>query len=124
MQLVFRLIISLFVFLIIILTGLWMNKSGKPYHLLVLTVHKLIATGFLVLAVYTIYRLQQTTPLQFLEFLVCAGMAAVFLSAIVTGGLLSTSRPMPSILSLLHKAFAYACVIITGVVIVLLRDRF
>jgi len=116
-------IIAFCVFMIIVLSGLWLKKSGKPYHAIVLAVHKLVSTAGAVFIAYTCYQYQQANPLSSAELIACISLAVLFLAAIVTGGLISTARQMPSIISTLHNVSTYSSILITGVVLYMLRDR-
>ena len=52
---------------LIIVSGLWLSRTGRPLNVLILTVHKLIAVAGVALLVITLYRLNQTAPLSPVE---------------------------------------------------------
>ena len=102
-------------FVSIFLSGYWLSRSEKPYNVVVLTIHKLIAVAaFVLLAVIMIQSNRQAT-LSTIELVagVIAGM--FFLSLIVTGGLLSSDGQMPAVVSMLHKIAPYLTLIFSAI---------
>lgn len=91
------------VLVLVIVSGLWLSRSGRPLNVLILTIHKLIAVGGVVLLVITLYRLNQTTPLSSLEIAVTGVTILLFILLIVTGGLLSTAKVWPGIVLKIHQ---------------------
>ena len=102
-----RTIITSVLFLIIFLSGFWLSRSGKPYQVIVFTFHKLIALGVLAFLAVTVYRTHQTTPLEPLMWIAFAFTVVIFVATIVTGGLLSIDKPMPSSLTVVHNVFPF-----------------
>ncbi len=115
--------IAVFVFIIIFLSGFWLNKTAKPYNVLVLTIHKLISSGIIIYTVVTCYQLNKAAALNTSELILSLSMLAVFLSSIITGALLSTGNPMPSIVAVIHRVLSYMTVLFTGILIYFLRTR-
>jgi hypothetical protein len=90
--------------LMIFLSGLRVSRSGKPYPVFGFTVHKLAALGGLFILVRTAWL---SRPLEPLEWTLLAAAGLFFAALIITGGLLSLERPMPSILKGFHHAAPY-----------------
>jgi hypothetical protein len=122
MHFVLIMIVAVFVFLIIALSGLWMNKSGKPYNAVVLAIHKLLSTGILAFIIYTLYQWQKVVAFSSHVLMTCIALVVLFLIAIITGGVLSTGKQIPSAISLFHKASAYISIAGTGITLFLLKD--
>ena len=106
--------------LLIILSGFWLSRTGKPYSTLILTIHKLIGVGagiYLISSVYRIYKVGSISPI---------GLTAVvvtilfFVGLVATGGLLSSEKPMPVVVSGIHKFLPYLAVLSTGATIYIL----
>jgi hypothetical protein len=88
---------------VIFLLGFLLNRSGKPYNMLVFTAHKLISIGAVVYLTVMVLRAHQATPLNTLQWVVVGITVFCFLATILTGGLWSVERTMPGILLKLHQ---------------------
>jgi hypothetical protein len=108
-------------FLFILLTGYWLNRSGNPYHVLLVTFHKLIGLGTGVYLGLSLYRISKIVPLDSIQIVMIAITVLCFAVNVATGSLLSTNRPMPKAVSLLNKYFPYLTLVSTGGMIYLLR---
>jgi hypothetical protein len=107
-------------FLIMFLSGFWLNRTGKPYGTLIFTIHKLVGVGigiFLFIIIRQIY--QQTS------FIAVVIVAVFFIATVVTGSLLSipVSKPMPEIVHTLNKIFPYFTVLSTAITLYVLLYR-
>jgi len=89
-------------FLFVFLSGLWLNRSGRPINTIILTVHKFIALGTLILIGVTIYQVNQVDPLSTAAIAVTIITGILFVATIIAGGLLSLAKPV-SAMSLVHK---------------------
>ena len=101
-------------FLGIFLSGFWLNHSGKPYGLLIFTLHKLVALGAVIFLGLTVYRFQQVYPLNALQIGVLALTAVQFLITIATGGMLSVEKAMPALVLRLHQVAPFLTVLSAG----------
>jgi hypothetical protein len=99
-------------FLVIVVSGIWLSRSGRPLNGIVLTVHKLVALAAAIYVVITIYHTYQATGLGGLAL--AAGVIAglLFLGTGATGGALSTDKAMPAAVLRLHQ-FGSALTVIT-----------
>ncbi|HWQ46219.1 MAG TPA: hypothetical protein VN376_05090 [Longilinea sp.] len=102
-----KVLITAGLFLVIFILGYVMNRSGKPYSVLLLTVHKLASLGILVYLIVTAVQLNKVSPLTGLELTAVIAAVVFFVAAIVTGGLVSVDKPMPDFVSWLHKIIPY-----------------
>ena len=89
-------------FLCVFLSGLWLNRSGRPINTIILTIHKLIALGTLIFIGVTIYQVSQVASLSTAAVAATAFTGISFVATIITGGLLSLAKPV-SALSIVHK---------------------
>ncbi len=110
-------------FLVVIVSGLWLGKSSNPLNVAVLTVHKLVAVAVLVILAVTCYRMNEVSALGTLTTAVVAMTVIVFLGAIASGGFLSTGKEMPSVVLIVHRATSALSVLSTGMLMFLLRNR-
>lgn len=105
---------------LIVFSGHWLSSAGKPYGTLLLTVHKLVSVGVVVLLVIALVRAHRAEGLGGLEILGGALTGLFFLSLIATGGLLSTDLQVPVIVSRLHQIAPYLTILTTAVTLYLL----
>ncbi|NJC96371.1 MAG: hypothetical protein C3F07_18395 [Anaerolineales bacterium] len=104
-------------FLIMFLSGFWLNRKGKPYDTLIFTIHKMIGLGMGIFLYMTIRQIHRTASLDPIEILLVAFTVLSFLATVTTGSLLSVpvSKPMPDIVSTLNKIFPYITVLSTAI---------
>lgn len=102
-------------FLLIFLSGFWLSRTGRPYSMVIITIHKLVglATGvFLGLTVYRIHKVAPLSPPQIAAIVITI---LCFVVNVATGSLLSTNKPMPETVSIINKWFPYLTAISTGI---------
>ena len=107
--------------LFVLLTGYWLNHLGSPYHVLLVTLHKLIGLGtgiYLGLNLYWTSRITSFSPIQIAMIAITVLCFAV---NVATGSLLSTNKPMPKAVSLINKFFPYLALVGTVGMIYMLR---
>jgi hypothetical protein len=115
--------VGLFI-LVIVLSGIWLGQSGKPYGTLLFTIHKLagLATGVWLAVI--VYQTHQTAPLSLLEIAAVAVTVLFFVGTVAAGGLLSIDNPMPAVVSTLHRVLPALAVLSTaGTLYLLLGGR-
>jgi hypothetical protein len=118
-----RLLGSGLLVVLIFASGFWVSRAGKPYPALNFNIHKLIALATVVLFGILISKVNKATPLDSTQWLAVVITGVCALVTILSGGLVSIDRPMPAILSTLHKVFPYLSVFSVGWVLysILLR---
>jgi len=110
-------------FLFIFLTGYRLSRSGKPYSMAVLAIHKLISLAAVALLVMTILQMNRAARLDAAELAAGVVTGLVLLGTMATGGLLSTDKPMPAIVHTLHKIMPFLAVLSNVVTLYLLLSR-
>jgi hypothetical protein len=110
-------------YLFIFLSGFWLSHSGRPYSVIILTIHKLIALAAVVWLGITVYQVNQAAKLSALESLAVVVTGLFFLGTIVSGGLLSTDKTMPGVILRLHQITPYLTVLSTTATLYLLSRR-
>ena len=112
-------------FLLILFSGYWLSRSGKPYNTIVFTIHKLIALAAVVLLGLAIRRVHQVGPLSTIEWSAAIVTGLFFVGTIATGGVLSvpTDKPVPAIVHKLHQVTPYLTICATVATLYLLRGR-
>lgn len=112
-----------FLYIFIFLSGVWLNRSGQPYGVIVLTVHKLIAVAALALLGRSLYQANQLAGLSATELAAGVATGLLFVGTIAAGGLLATGKPMPTVVSTVHQVLPFLTVFATGVTLFLLSGR-
>jgi hypothetical protein len=107
-------------FLFILLSGIWLSRSGKPLNGIILTIHKLISLAAVVFLVLTVYQINQAADLSAIGLVASAVAGLFFLGAIITGGLLSTGKPMPAAILTMHQVVPFLTILFTAVTLYLL----
>jgi hypothetical protein len=106
-----KFIIAGVLFVLIILSGFWLSRTGRPLNTAILTVHKLLALGAGVYLAITIYRLHQAAPLGPLEMAVSLVTLAFFLALIATGGMLSAAKTVPALVQRAHQVIPFMVIL-------------
>src|SRR3990172_2513910 len=83
-------------FLFIFFSGFWLSRTGKPYSMLIVTIHKLIGLAAGIYLGLTVYRIHQASPLSTVQITAVVVTILFFAVNVATGSLLSTNRSMPA----------------------------
>ena len=116
-------------FLVILLSGYGLSRSGKPYGTIVFNVHKLIAVAAVVTLGITVYRMNRAGTLPAAGLLSAIVTGVFFIGTMATGGALSVEAGTPvtmpatvlAIVHKLHQVTPYLTVLSTAVTLFLLR---
>jgi hypothetical protein len=109
------------VFLLTLASGVWLSNSGKPLNTVILTLHKLIALGAVIVTALQIYETLKTTEIQaaVIALLIVAGLCVVAL--FVTGALMSMGRRAYDLLLTTHRVAPLLAVMAMAATIYLLN---
>ena len=108
-------------FLFIILSGLWLSKSGRPFSTGILTIHKLISIGAVVFLAITIYQINKTSRLSTIDLVAAVVNGVFFLTTIITGGLVSALKTTPTAIIRVHQITPWLTTLSTAASLILLR---
>lgn len=100
-------------FIFILLSGLWLYRTGRPYRSSILTVHKLISLGALVFLFINARQRVRTAAAQPLDLAAYWLVGLFFLIAIISGGVQSAFKSPPVIGLILHRLAASLAVLST-----------
>jgi len=109
-----------FLFLLTFISGFWLSRSGKPFNAIVLTIHKLISLAAAVFLGIAMYQTNQVAALSTIQLTAGVVTGLFFLDAIVSGGLLSTDKPMPAAILTMHRITPFLTVLSAAVTLYLL----
>jgi len=101
-------------FLVIIASGLWLSHIGKPYHILILTAHKLISLAGGVYLAVTMFRVNQVSPLGPAAIAAGAVTLILFIAMLATGGILSAAKTVPAAVHKIHQFAPYLAILSTA----------
>jgi len=110
-------------FVLIFVTGLWLSRHGRPFNGAVLTIHKLIALTAAILLVVRVYQSNRVAALGMTELVAAAIAGLLFLDTGISGGLLSTDKPMPAAIRWMHWVTPFLTVLCTVVTLYLLASH-
>ncbi len=111
-------------FLLIFLSGLWVSRSGKPYHAGIFAIHKLIGLVVGILLAMIVLQTHRMDPLGLLEIGAVVVTVLLFVGTVAGGALLSIDRPLPAVVQRLHQVVPVLTVLSTsGTLYLLLSAR-
>jgi hypothetical protein len=90
-------------FALIVASGVWLTKSGRPLNTGIFTVHKLIALATLVFIIIIVRTLAKGIALNPVMIISIVLTFLFFIIMFATGAVLSFEKPAPGFVLLLHK---------------------
>jgi hypothetical protein len=105
---------------LLLLSGFWTTRAGKPYRTLPFTIHKLAGLAAGILLAVIIYKTHQVAPLCALEIAAIAITALFFLGTVAAGALLSANEQAPTAILRLHQILPVLSLLSTAVTLYLL----
>ncbi len=115
-----RLLATGLFFLFIILSGFWLSRRGKPYSVLIQTIHKLIGVAMGVYLIRMVYLTHKAYPLSPSGLVAVVVTILLFIGLVATGGLLASEKPLPIIVTAIHKVLPYLTVLSTSAAILII----
>jgi len=109
-------------FVLIFLSGFWLSRHKRPFNGAVLTIHKLIALAAAILLVVRVYQANRVAALGMTELVAAAIAGLLFLDTGISGGLLSTDKPMPAAIRWMHWVAPFLTVLCSAVTLYLLAS--
>lgn len=123
MSIVSKIIGTGLLFLLTIVSGIWLSNSGKPLNTLIFTIHKLTALAAVIFTAIVIRNLLKNVEIKtvILTLIIVTGLFV--LALFVSGGLLSLGKPVNNIISAIHSVTPIPTVITIAMTIYLLVSR-
>jgi hypothetical protein len=113
-----------FLFVLTLVSGLWLSSSGKPYNSVIFNIHKLIAlltTILIGVAIYNLYKTASTRPMLEIGAVIITGLLLLFL--FISGGMLSIGKPEHSAILAVHRIVPLLACIFAALTVYLLIQR-
>jgi hypothetical protein len=118
-NLTIRIVLAIGFFVLMLLSGIWLRRKGKPYNKLIFTIHKIIVLLTILFVARYIILLKNTVEMVQLTLTVMWITLAFFVVSFISGALLSFEKPMPKALTILHRSSALLVTILAGVAVYL-----
>jgi hypothetical protein len=106
-----KLILAGIAFLIIFPSGYLLTRIGKPYNVVLITIHKLVGVGIGLYLVVTVIQQSQAIELGSTGSLSLISTGLFFLLLVISGSLLSAEREFPPVFKSLHRVLPYLAVL-------------
>ena len=100
-------------FAVLLGTGYWLTRAGKPYGQIQFTIHKIVALAMLASIVWSAIATNKATPLGTLDWAAVSLAVLVFVVLIGTGGALSAMSAPPSLVRWIHRIAPYVSIPLT-----------
>ena len=110
-----KFIIAGLFFVFILLSGVWLSRTGRPLNVLILTIHKLISLAAVVYLGISVYRIQSVSPLSPVSLAAIVVSLLLFISLFATGGILSAAKTVPALVFKTHQVMPYLVIISSSV---------
>ena len=106
--------IVVLLYLAIFVSGFWVSRLGRPFNVLLLTIHKLVSLAAIVLLGFTVYRVTWDATLNVVDWLAVAVSGLFFLGTMATGALLSADKLAQAMVLTLHRITPFLTVLSTA----------
>lgn len=102
---------------VVMVSGYLLTRRGRPYHPVLLNVHKLVDLAAVIVTGVMVYRAGQSSALSAAEWASAALTAAVFVALFASGGVVSATENPPAWVLWLHRLSPWAAVTLAGVTV-------
>lgn len=109
--------------LLMILSGVWLSRLGRPLNVGISTLHKLLGLGVGVYFLVTALQRNRMAPLTTGEWIAVVVTGLFFVAMAATGGLLASDKPVPVAVLRIHQILPALTVASTGVTLFLLLGQ-
>ncbi|HWI60310.1 MAG TPA: hypothetical protein VNT75_00585 [Symbiobacteriaceae bacterium] len=108
---------------IVVASGLWLARTGRPYSSALLTVHKLVALLAVIIIAVLVYRTNLGAALAARKLTVVGLSALLVIVSFATGGMLSAMAAPPAWITWAHRILPYLTVLSLSVTVFLVAGR-
>ena len=107
-------------FILMIVSGIWLAKTGKPYDATLFNMHKFLSLIAVVVTGILAYNLYRAGAFPQVVLLLMFIAAVLFLVLIVSGGLMNTNTAAHQLLQVVHRITSGAAIILSVLVFYML----
>jgi hypothetical protein len=97
-----RVIISSALLMLLIVAGIYIHRTGKPYNSLVFGIHKIFTITLIVILVTMIKNYLSETEVEFVHYLIMGAAALTLAGLLISGGMISLDRLRNTMLLMHH----------------------
>lgn len=106
-------------FILVIASGIWLDKTGVPYAAWLSNVHKLAALGSIVFIAIAIVKWNKQFTLGNFEVMLTILAIVASVGALVSGGIMLAKGEASQLMSIIHKASTAGFIITVGYLVYL-----
>lgn len=114
MRIELKIALILFLLLLMMISGFWLRKLGRPLNSGVFNLHKITTVVMIVFAIITLVRFQKTMRVEGNEWILLGINAVFLLLGFITGSFLSFDKFARPLLIMVHRISAFL-VLISGI---------
>ena len=123
MEIASRFFIPGILFVLTLMVGVWLSRTGRPLNTLIFTLHKLIALAAVVMTAVQVYGMLKDTQVQALLITLLVLTVLCVAALFATGALLSATRPVSRTLLTIHHAVPFLIVLAMTAAVYLLAGN-
>lgn len=117
-----RILLTILIFLLMIISGVGLSRKGKPYNVILFNIHKMISLGAIGMMLITVLYYSKDSIIGKNEVMSIIITGILFLTLLISGGLLNIKKEMPKILLVLHRALPIVLLVSAFFAVFLLLD--
>lgn len=103
MSLIYKLGFTVLFLLVVFISGVVLDKFGKPFNPLVFNIHKLIALAFVIFASILTYNFFKSTGWNTFSIIISVFFCITILALFITGALISIGRAFSNKMLFIHN---------------------
>ena len=107
-----KLVTNSILFILIIISGIWLSKPGKPYNPVTFNIHKFVALVFIVYTIILAKGLVKTVEMSSMNWLFLILSGFLILLVLVSGGIISSKVEIIKPFVIVHKVSSGAVLIV------------
>jgi hypothetical protein len=108
---------------IVIGSGVWLTRSGRPYGSLLLNAHKLVDLAAVIVIGIAVYPANRAAPLSAMEWIVIGAAALLVVVAFASGGVISGMQSPPTAVLWLHRVGSWVAAALAAASAYLIATR-
>jgi hypothetical protein len=111
------------IFLLTLVSGVWLSLSGRPYNGLLFNIHKLIALGAVIATAIQISNTLKNTEFQVVLIMLVIVTGLCVVALFVTGAMMSLEKLNHNVMLTIHRIAPILAIITMAVTIYLFAGR-
>ena len=100
-------------YILILMSGFFLSRLGRPLNTAVFTIHKLVSIAAVIVLLMTIIQINRTTPLNGLTWAALVATGIFFLGEMISGGFLSFDNFNTKYILTIHRILPVLIILFT-----------